>query len=383
MEQITYRITLDTHKSGSQRVLQGFYVGDLLARRLEISLVEGSESYELPFDNLTAQMYIKKPGSSEVSVNVCTFDGNKIIYDLTDDDTDVAGLYEYQLRLVRGLNLAVEKVIVAPKFSIEVWSSNISDGGAQAQTTFTALTIALNQAQYYLNNGAYRVYLDEDNLFIVESSQGTHIYESTVIQDALAQISSVIEYVEIAEAAAESASQSATSASASATSAEASATSASASEVSASASASSASASASSASTDAQTASSSASSATASAASALASAQSASDDADDANASAVISGQNASESEANALKAEGYAVGTQNGVPDTGTYFENNAKYYKENCEEAAELVSDSMGVGDFSLDDEGNLIYQNNRLWEFEVNDDGDLLIRKAVTNE
>ena len=68
-------------------------------------------------------------------------------------------------------------------------------------------------------------------------------------------------------------------------------------------------------------------------------AENASDDADRAEAAA----QQAS---TNGLKAEGYAVGKQNGT-DVGSgseYYHNNAKYYKEQTETAAESVQTLVG---------------------------------------
>lgn len=57
--------------------------------------------------------------------------------------------------------------------------------------------------------------------------------------------------------------------------------------------------------------------------------------------------QNASASaNADALKSEGFAVGEQNGTPvASGTYFENNSKYYATQAANAAAQILQSLGV--------------------------------------
>ena len=54
----------------------------------------------------------------------------------------------------------------------------------------------------------------------------------------------------------------------------------------------------------------------------------------------------ASSSETDALKSEGFAVGEQNGTPvASGTYFENNSKYYKDECENIVADLLQNYGV--------------------------------------
>lgn len=74
-------------------------------------------------------------------------------------------------------------------------------------------------------------------------------------------------------------------------------------------------------------------------------AESAKDDAiqakNDAQGYANSASNSATASETNALKSEGYAVGEQDGVPvaSGSPYYENNAKYFKEQAEAVAELI--------------------------------------------
>ncbi len=70
MELVNYRITLDVLKNGVQKTLQGFNTGDAYARRIEVSLVRGSELFELT-DNLVASMYVKHEDAEEPSINAC------------------------------------------------------------------------------------------------------------------------------------------------------------------------------------------------------------------------------------------------------------------------------------------------------------------------
>ncbi len=60
-------------------------------------------------------------------------------------------------------------------------------------------------------------------------------------------------------------------------------------------------------------------------------------------AAAQAAAQSASEAASDALKSEGYAVGKQDGTAvSSGEYFENNAKYYKEQAQSSAQAASQS-----------------------------------------
>lgn len=52
------------------------------------------------------------------------------------------------------------------------------------------------------------------------------------------------------------------------------------------------------------------------------------------------------------------------------------AKGYAENSAEAEQAVRDAMGFGTFIMSDEGHLMYEDNAVWNFEVNDNGHLLV-------
>lgn len=393
-QNIIYRLVLDTHKNGVQRILQGFQTGEAVARRIEISLVAGTESVALPMGNISAVMYVKRPSQTSPSVNACTIDyaNNKIIYELTASDESESGIVNMQLKLIDTTSGSTS-VIVSPKFGFEVWESEVSDSTAETTSQYTALTLAIAQAEAVAHSAITEFVIDDDNLIVVTFADGSE-YTSTVIQDALSTISDIEDYVERAETAMTSAEGSATSATASATTATASATTAvnaansallsatnaSTSETNASTSetnaftyASNASASATSASTSATNASTSESNASASASSASASATSASGSASSASTSATNAATSASNASASASSAsvdatlsKSYAVGGTNSRSGEDN---DNSKYYKEQCEQIASALQGGfipMGTVMFA-----NLPTNASAGWMYNVSDE------------
>lgn len=79
----------------------------------------------------------------------------------------------------------------------------------------------------------------------------------------------------------------------------------------------------------------------------------------------------ADDAEDNAILSESYARGETDSRTGENT---DNAKYYKEKAEEAKAYVESAVGITEFSLDDTGHLIYENNYIYNFGVNDDGNL---------
>lgn len=197
---LTYRFTLDTFRNGVQRILQGFQTGEEVARKMEISLVSGSDSYLIPLSNVVASMYVMRPSQTEPSINACEIESNKIIYEIQPEDISEAGTVNLQLKLISTIN-GTEETIISPMFAMEVWESQIEDSEAEGTTTYTALTTALAEAERVSKSAITEFVIDEDNLIIVTFGDGT-IYTSTVIQNALAEISSVTEYAVRAETAA-------------------------------------------------------------------------------------------------------------------------------------------------------------------------------------
>ena len=162
MELLEYRFTLDSHKNGVQRVLQGFNTGDNRSRRLIISLTEAEESYDLPLDNIVAAMYVKRPSQTTPSINECTIDGNHIIYEVPSTDLVEEGVVNYQLKIINGTVENPISVLVAPRFSAEVWESITDDSEAEDSSEYTALEAALLKAQMVYDARIIKFIFDKD-----------------------------------------------------------------------------------------------------------------------------------------------------------------------------------------------------------------------------
>lgn len=65
------------------------------------------------------------------------------------------------------------------------------------------------------------------------------------------------------------------------------------------------------------------------------------------SADAASTATDASNANTDALKSEGFAVGEQNGTPvSSGTYYENNSKYYCQKAEEYKDEAAAIVGIG-------------------------------------
>lgn len=154
MDKVTYRITLDTHKGGVQKTLYGFFAGDVLARRIAISLVGGSTPCK--YDEVTAAvMYVTKPNGN-TSYNACTVEENVIFYDVLQADTDTDGIVTMQFKVMSG-----ETVLYAPEFALEVQESKNGDTPAEETPTYTALEEALLKTEMVASNEQERVDAEE------------------------------------------------------------------------------------------------------------------------------------------------------------------------------------------------------------------------------
>ena len=182
MERITYRITLDTHKNGIQRTLQGFETADNMARRIAINLTASGDTFELPCINRVAMMYVSTPNSNEPSINDCTIDNNTIIYDVLPIVEE--GITEMQLKVIETDENGARKVLVSPRFAVEVSESGTNDSGAIQNTTFTALENAIAKADAVYNSRIERVEITKDCTFKVYYADGT-VYENDALHEAL------------------------------------------------------------------------------------------------------------------------------------------------------------------------------------------------------
>ncbi len=197
MDKAIYRISLDISRNGIQRTIQGLETGDRYAREIRIVLRNGKEEFELPNDNnITASMYVRTPSSSTPSINECTIDGNEIVYALEPNDVCEIGTTIMQLKVVGNAFKGADKVLVAPRFAVEVWESEIDDSTAESTATYTALENALANATTYYNKRFDHLNVTDDYRVQVFFADG-YIYES----DELNKITSVIgkQYEEIEE----------------------------------------------------------------------------------------------------------------------------------------------------------------------------------------
>lgn len=182
MELITYRVTLDTYKNGIQRTLQGFETADKMSRRISINLVAGGDTIELPPNNVVAMMYVTSPNASEPSVNACEIHGNTVIYDV--EPITEAGITEMQLKILTTSPRGAKKVLVAPRFAVEVSLSGTADDKVEQTEKFTALENAIAKAEEIYNSRIVGVEIRKDCVFVVRYADGT-IYESESLNEAL------------------------------------------------------------------------------------------------------------------------------------------------------------------------------------------------------
>ena len=182
MERITYRITLDAHRNGIQRTLQGFETSDTLARRICINLVAGGDTFELPMTGVVALMYVTTPKATVPSIYECVIEGNTIIYDV--EPIVEQGITEMQLKLIETSMGGANKVLIAPRFAVEISKSNTDDEGAVQTAKFTALENALAKADAVYNSRVTSVEIMDDFTFRVYYADGSY-YESTFLQATL------------------------------------------------------------------------------------------------------------------------------------------------------------------------------------------------------
>lgn len=198
MEQLTYRFSLDTHKNGIQRVLQGFETGDSKARAVEITLVENSETYELT-NNITAMLYIEGIDIPRA----CDIEDNKISYVFQNEDITSEGNYECQVKIIETSVHGAERVIMAPRFSIEAWESNADDTPAEESDAFTALENAISKAIAAYNARITSFEFSDDfSLTVIYglAEDGMQIvYTTDIFKNAVSQMQPTIEVGNVTE----------------------------------------------------------------------------------------------------------------------------------------------------------------------------------------
>lgn len=144
MNKITYRFSLDVHKNGIQRILQGIESTDSLQTKLEIGLSEAGKTYELPDNATYAVLYVRKP-SGLIDMESVTINGNTLECYLSQTTLQNPGITECQLRILDD----ERKAITSPRFALEIWESIMTleeEAEGDDKNTFSRLEDAIVEA---------------------------------------------------------------------------------------------------------------------------------------------------------------------------------------------------------------------------------------------
>ena len=179
MELIRYQKTLDVHKNGIQFTLQGFETADRLSRIIEISLMASGDAIDFPLERIVAMMYVTTPGADEPSINECTIEDNKIIYNVLP--ITVEGITTMQLKLVETDITGAKRVLAFPKFAVEVGKSNTNDDGEELQTTFSAIEDFIAKAEAAYGSRLEKIELDSECMFRAYYYDGS-TYETDILK---------------------------------------------------------------------------------------------------------------------------------------------------------------------------------------------------------
>ena len=179
MERITYQRTLDVHKSGVQFTLQGVETGDNLSRVIEISLMASGDAIDFPLDHIVPVMYVKTPFSFEPSIVECAIKDNVVVYEVLPIAEE--GITEMQLKLIETSPEGATRVLVAPRFAIEVTKSSVADDSEVQKTSFSALENAIARAKEAHERSIKNIELDSDCMFRVKYENGDK-YETDILK---------------------------------------------------------------------------------------------------------------------------------------------------------------------------------------------------------
>ena len=179
MELIKYRKTLDVHKNGIQFMLRGFETADNMSRVIEISLMASGDAIDFPLEEVEALIYVTTPNATAPSINKCTIEDNKIVYDVLPIVEE--GITTMQVKLIETSPEGAKSVLASPKFAVEVIKSNVDDSSAVQKTTFTALEDAVAKAKSVYDARFLRMELTNDCVFKAYYADGTE-YETDILK---------------------------------------------------------------------------------------------------------------------------------------------------------------------------------------------------------
>ena len=184
MDKINYRIILDAHKGGVQKVLRGFFTGDVAARTIAVSINASGASCKFGVGT-TAIMYVTKE-NGVTNYGACEVVDNTVYYNVLQADTDFAGIVEMQLKV-----LDENTVLYAPTFALEVQESKTSDTAAETTPQFTALEAMVAKAQLVYETRLMSIELRDDLTFVANYADGS-VYESNALTSMKDEVNSAI-----------------------------------------------------------------------------------------------------------------------------------------------------------------------------------------------
>lgn len=111
MENVIHRLTLDL--TGPDTIPRVEVQQDN-ARSLSISLTQGGRPYWIA-EGVTAVFSGRKPDGKPL-FNACTIEKNRVVYDFTDQTTNVAGIVECEILLYSG----DERILASPRFELAI-----------------------------------------------------------------------------------------------------------------------------------------------------------------------------------------------------------------------------------------------------------------------
>lgn len=182
---VKYRITLDTQKSGVQRVLQGFETADKFARQFIIRLTSGGTLISLG-DNASAMMYVSKAGvSSGMIIRSAEVEGDEIIYNVRPEDYDHAGTTVFQVKVMSSSDSGnLEEVLASARFEIDTLASFDWDDLVRNDDRFTVLEEMVAKATFAYNHAIESVTITDQYTLLVKYRDGT-TYESDSWKEAI------------------------------------------------------------------------------------------------------------------------------------------------------------------------------------------------------
>lgn len=115
-----HEIKLDCSEKEKLNVVTDIRQGEVGSNRLEISVIHCGAEVTVDSDSLVVMFAVRPDGVK--MCNICEVEGNKICYTLKGEDTNCAGVVEYQ-PVIYSQGDEERKVFVAPKFNCVVQES--------------------------------------------------------------------------------------------------------------------------------------------------------------------------------------------------------------------------------------------------------------------